>query len=106
MFVVLVVGMFVVAAGCGAIPESPASSGPEAPPPNESPDPTWFEMGGIQGVFAPGDAARISVVNPFGDITVVSGADETVSATARLHAMGEDEAEARSRTEGMQLPAP
>ena len=103
MFVVLVVGMFVVAAGCGATPQSPASSGPEAPPPNESLDPTWFQTGRLEGVFAPGDAARISLVNPFGDITVVSGADETVSATAQLHAMGKDEGEARSRTEGVQL---
>jgi DUF4097 and DUF4098 domain-containing protein YvlB len=103
MFVVLVVGMFVVAVGCGATPESPASAGAEAPPSNESGDHTWFEVGGLEGIFAPGDAARISVVNPFGDIIVVSGANETVSATARLRAMGEDEAEARSRTEGMQL---
>ena len=103
MSVGLVVGMFAVAAGCGATPESPASSGPEAPPPNESPDPTWFQTGGLEGVFDPGDAARISVVNPLGDIIVVAGPDETVSAMARLHAMGEDEAEARSRTERVQL---
>jgi len=103
IFVVLVVGMFVVAAGCSATPESPASSGPEAPRPNESPDPTWFQTGDLEGVFAPGDAARVSVVNPLGDIIVVSGTDETVSATAELRGMGRDEAEARSRTEGVQL---
>ena len=103
ILVVLVVGMFVVAAGCGATPESPASSGPEAPPPNESPDPTWLQTGGLEEVFAPGDAARISVVNPLGDIIVVPGADGAVSATAELRGMGRDEAEARSHTAGVQL---
>jgi len=107
----VVVGTLALAAGCGRspqVPQSPQSAAPApaehmTPPAKEFGDRTWFQTGGLQGILDPGDAARIRIENPLGDIAVVGGSQETVSATARLHAMGKDQAEAQTRTKDVQL---